>query len=299
MVAVFPFRWAFAVTHRWLAFSLIFLGLFPVSSLSAQTTLGGFQFERTPHDATKAGMGYGWNRPLGMGSTPPMGNSPGGDVSFFHWVPNPLAIRHNDPNDPARHVGLGHPLVGTSWRNRPFHVGWLFGEMFGDQLIDDRISQGRNSFGGYRLGWDFDHYWGTEVRFGFSYLDLSDTPPLEGVTDRTSRNHFWDVNLMYYPWGDARWRPFVSLGFGAGNFLYHDETLLAHRETVVTFPLSAGFKYYQHNWMAWRVSVTDQWSLGANGINSMHNIALTVGVEVRFGGSRVGYFPYRSGQHIW
>ncbi|MDP6558333.1 MAG: hypothetical protein QGF59_06425 [Pirellulaceae bacterium] len=286
--------------RRWLAFCLFILGLSPVSSLSAQTTLGSIQVERTPSDPTAAGIQYGWNRPSGVVQANPAGASPLLDTaSFLHWVPNPLTVRHDDPNDPARHVGLGHPLVGTSWRNRPFHVGWLFGGMFGDQLIDDRISQDEGMFGGYRLGWDFDHYWGTELRLGFSNLELTDTTPLIDAGSRTSGNLFWDLNLMYYPWGDARWRPFASLGLGVGDFDFQDEALQSIRESVVTLPLSIGFKYYRHNWLAWRVSVTDQWSLAARGLNTMHNVALTVGVEVHFGGTRVSYFPYRSGQHLW
>lgn len=287
------------MNRRWLLFFLFFLGLSPASWLTAQTSLGGFQLQRTPPDSSDTEINFGWNRPLGVAPTTSTTTGDWQDVSLFQWVPNPWAIRHADPNDPARHVGLGHPLVGTSWRNRPFHVGWLFGELIGDQLIDERVDQDVSTYGGYRLGWDFDHYWGTEIRFGFSYLDLSDTTPLEDAAVRTSRDQFWDLNLMYYPWGDARWRPFVSVGVGAGNFYFKDETAELVRAKVVTFPLSAGFKYYRHNWLAWRVSVTDQWSLGAQGVDSMHNIALTAGVEVHFGGSRVGYFPYRSGLHLW
>lgn len=164
-VAELPFRWAFAVKHRWHAFFLFSLGLLPVSSLFAQDTLGGFQVERTPPGAT--GTKFGWNRPLGVAPSASPGNGATLDVSFLQWIPNPLAIRHHDPNDPARHVGLGHPLVGTSWRNRPFHVGWLYGEMLGDELIQDRIDQDASMFGGYRLGWDFDHYWGPKSDLGF------------------------------------------------------------------------------------------------------------------------------------
>jgi len=276
-------------------FFLFFLGLSPASWSPAQTSLGGFQLQRTPSGSSGPEIDFGWNRPSDVSPT----TGDWQDVSLFQWVPNPWAIRHADPNDPARHVGLGHPLVGTSWRNRPFHVGWLFGELIGDQLIDERVDQDMSTYGGYRLGWDFDHYWGTEVRFGFSYLGLTDTTPLEASGVRTSRDRFWDLNLMYYPWGDARWRPFVSLGIGAGNFSFTDETAELVRASVVTFPIGAGFKYYSDNWLVWRASVTDQWSLGGQGVNSMHNIALTAGVEIRFGGSRVGYFPYRSGLHLW
>ena len=39
-----------------------------------------------------------------------------------HWPFGP-----RDPDAPDRYVGWGHPLEGTSWRNRPFHLGWSVG----------------------------------------------------------------------------------------------------------------------------------------------------------------------------
>lgn len=288
------------MVRHWLASGLLLLGLFPVASLSAQTNFGSLRIDDPPVDQAETSVGYGWSRPESVAPSEFAGSSANFPARhFLHWVPHPLAIRHDDPNDPARHVGLGHPLVGTSWRNRPFHVGWLFGGMFGDQLIDNRISQDEDMFGGYRLGWDFDHYWAAELRLGFANLDLTDATPLSNRGSRTSRDQFWDLNLMYYPWGDARWRPFVSLGFGAGDFYFQDESRQPIRETVFTFPLGAGIKYYHHNWLAWRLDVTDQWSPAAQGLGAMHNIAVTAGVEMHFGGSRVGYYPYRSGLHLW
>jgi len=276
------------------------LGLLPACPLLGQTEFGSVQVAPIEANSKQAGLAYGWNRPAALSSSEFGGGPSGiGKRSLWDWIPDPSSIRHDDPNDPARHVGLGHPLVGTSWRNRPFHVGWFFGAMFGDQLIDGRVDQDTGIFGGYRLGWDFDHYWGTEARLGFSNLDLTDTTPLPNIDIRTSRNQFVDLNLMYYPWGDARWRPYVSLGLGAGDFYFQDESLRSIRETVVAFPLSVGFKYYRHNWLSWRVDVTDYWTLGAGELDSMHNLALTAGVEVHFGGTRVGYFPERASRYLW
>ena len=116
---------------------------------------------------------------------------------LHHWF-WPPHLRHGDPDDPGRHVGLGLPLVGTSWRNRPWHAGWLVGGMFGDNLIPRRVSQDEDLFGGYRIGWDFDHYWGAELRFAFAHLDLTDLDG--GGTPRTSGDQFYDLNLAYYPW---------------------------------------------------------------------------------------------------
>jgi len=270
-------------------------------SALGQAPLGDLRIETSATEPPPPNQDFGWNRDAHHPDYVAPEESAGSyhNHALFDWWKAPLKIRHNDPNDPARHVGLGHPLVGTSWRNRPLHIGWQVGGMFGDPLIEGRISQDEDLYGGYRLGWDFDHYWGTELRLGFANLDLTDTVPLPDIGTRTSRDQFWDVNLMYYPWGDARWRPFASLGIGAGDFYFKDETLQSVRETVLTFPLSIGVKYYHHNWLAWRMSVTDQWSPAAQGLSAMHNIAVTVGVEYHFGGTRVGYFPYRFGRHLW
>jgi len=71
-----------------------------------------------------------------------------------------------------RHIGKGHPLEGTSWLNRPRYAGWFMGTMFGDEIITDRVDQNSDFYGGYRLGWDWDHYWGSEARLGFAELNL-------------------------------------------------------------------------------------------------------------------------------
>jgi len=71
--------------------------------------------------------------------------------------------------------------------------------MIGDELIDGRIDQGENVFGGYRIGWDFDHYWGYELRLGFVNLPVLDS--LSPPAPRDSSNLLVDVNLLHYPVG--------------------------------------------------------------------------------------------------
>ena len=137
---------------------------------------------------------------LSKGKWSSLGSSPGSlDRSPRSGEFHLLDFRHTDPDDPARHVGLGHPLAGTSWRNRPWYCRVALRRDVGDNLIRRRIGQDEVLFGGYRIGWDFDHYWGTELRFGFANLDLTTLQASE-VDLGTSRDHFWDVNLLYSPW---------------------------------------------------------------------------------------------------
>ena len=112
----------------------------------------------------------------------------------------------------CRHSGMGQPLQGTSWLNRPSYAGWMLGGMFGDDVIGGRVDQGNDFFWGYLLGRDFDHMWGLQLRLGWSAIDISDAqnPP----RPRSSDLFVGDVSVLYYPWGDTRWRPYILAGLG-------------------------------------------------------------------------------------
>lgn len=199
--------------------------------------------------------------------------------------------------DETRHVGWGRPLQGTSWRNRPVYIGWHVGGIWGDTLITDRLDQEEDLFGGYYLGWDFDHFWGVEARFSFTHLDLIDAG--EPVSTRTNRSHFYDASLLYYPWGDAAWRPYLGVGVGLAHLRFVDDLDLGYADALLEFPLSIGCKYYFQNWLALKLTLTDNLVIGDSGLNTMHQWSLTGGVEVRFGGPPVSYFPWNNNIHSW
>jgi hypothetical protein len=207
-----------------------------------------------------------------------------------HWP-----WRHADPNDPLRYVGWGEPLQGTSWRNRPFHMGWAVGALLGDQLIDGRLDQGQRVLGAYRLGWDFDHYWGSELRFAFAYLDVIDAS--DGRSGRDARHLYWDGNLLYYPWGDARWRPYVTVGLGVANIRFQDQAEGKFHESLLGLPFGMGLKYQARKWLAWRLEVKDNLVVSGAGLSTMHNLSITGGVEVHFGNHPTSYYPWNPGVH--
>ena len=70
---------------------------------------------------------------------------------------------HGDPNDPLRHIGIGQPLIGTSWRNRPIYFGSFVGGILMDDIQSHKIYQNDTAFVGLRIGYDFDHFWGLEM----------------------------------------------------------------------------------------------------------------------------------------
>jgi len=223
--------------------------------------------------------------------------------------------------DHPRHRGIGHPLQRESWLYRPFSAGWFMGAVQGSPLIDDWLGQTQGFFGGYRLGWDQSHYWGGEMRFGFGTARLydsqraiqaqNDADDAEGVPpDSPWRRRFdqrrdsdlfmWDLDVLYYPWGDSQWRPYLMAGLGTTRIHFMDRLSERHDHILVTVPLAAGVKYRCNDWLALRMEFADHIAFGGGaGMETMHNLTLTGGVEVRFGGSRRAYWPYNPGRHYW
>jgi hypothetical protein len=203
---------------------------------------------------------------------------------------------HSNPNDPHRSIGLGEPLVGTSWLNRPWYVGPFIGGIFNDDLISGRVRQNNSALGGIRLGRDFDHYWGIEGRFGYSnpHITLDDGTPI-GV----SRNYLADASLLYYPWGDSRWRPYISLGMGQATFRFTDDLGHVVHESLFSMPLSVGVKYFDCPWMTFRFDFTENIAFGSHNLESQANFSLGAAVEFRFGGRRPSYFPWHGNTVGW
>ena len=232
----------------------------------------------------------GWLAPPPSAPQVPAPNGWGHQFPFVEF-------RHGDPNDVGRNVGWGEPLEGTSWLNRPWHVGWLVGALRGDDLVRGQVGQHTGLFGGYRVGWDFDHFWGTEARVAFANLELFDSQ--NPARPRTSRDTMYDLHLLYYPWGDARWRPYFSAGLGWAEFRFEDDQRRSFKDTTIQIPFGVGLKYYWRNWLALRIDVLDNLAFSSEHVDTMHNLSCTCGVEVHFGGSRRSYFPWNPGAQLW
>lgn len=204
-----------------------------------------------------------------------------------HLLVSAFSLRQADSNDPGRHIGRGQPLSGTSWLNRPVHADWFIGAMVPDSLIAGRVNQEGGIIGGYRFGRDFDHYWGWEFRFAFSYPELT-SPGGTGLSGN-SRDLFYDFNTLYYPWGDSRWRPYFTWGLGVAKFDFTDELGARNFETLFSMPFGFGVKWQCRHWLTLRFDALDNLSFAGGGLDTMHNLSFTLGVEVRFGGRRPRY----------
>jgi len=204
---------------------------------------------------------------------------------------------HTDPNDPYRYSGLGRPLVGTSWLNRPWYVGAFLGGLLADDLISNHVETNNSFFIGARVGWDFDHYWGLEGRYAFSRPQIND-----GSGDTLpdpAREYFIDVSLAYYPWGDSPWRPFASIGLGFQTFRFHDDLDERIHQSLLSVPIGVGLKFFHSPYHSLRLEAYDNIAWGDGKLATMQNFTLAAGVEFRFGGRPTSYFPWHGGAAYW
>jgi hypothetical protein len=212
------------------------------------------------------------------------------------WIAEPW-FSHSDPNDPGRHIGLGQPLIGTSWRNRPLFTGAFVGGVLLDDLVSNRVDQNDTALVGLRLGHDFDHYWGLELRYAFARPELSseDGDPLSD----NGRDYFADLSLVRYPWGDAFWRPYFQAGLGFQTFRFLDAEDRRISESLLSIPLGVGIKYFSGPWFSLRFEFVDNIALGNERVSGMHNFSFCAGAEYRFGGRRTSYFPWHGNATYW
>ncbi len=203
-----------------------------------------------------------------------------------------LRYGYGDPDYPNRHVGKGQPLIGRSWLNRHLYVGAFGGGLFGDEIIRGRVDQKNGTFGGVRIGWDTDHYWAWETRAAVSQLGLIGAAGQSDV-------RMWDVSLVHHPWGDAKWRPFLSVGAGLASFDFADDRGRRLDELLLQVPAGVGIKHYVRNWLTLRLDAYDNIAFGDAGLRTMHNFSFTGVVELRFGGPRTIYYPYDPGPRLW
>ncbi len=275
-----------------------------------------------PPAATCPESGQSWSEPIpgGPGSLSPPPYLPSGPAGLRHrWLPFAPGFRLRGWGE-ALEAKL-QPLAGESWRHRPLSAGWYMGAISGSAIRDDWLGQGEGFFGGYRFGWDFDHYWGCEMRFGFASIELTDSqrakqaqadadallnlspsdPFLTRFDHRRDADlRLWDVDLVYYPWGETAWRPYLLFGLGTARIDFTDRLSVREIDTVLGMPLAVGLKYRLRDWLALRCEAADNIVFGSGGdFNTLHNVSFTAGLEVRFGGSRTAYWPYNPGRHYW
>ncbi|MDZ4818247.1 MAG: hypothetical protein SGJ20_04655 [Planctomycetota bacterium] len=211
-----------------------------------------------------------------------------------HYEEPPVELPSTfEPVPYGRFEGRGEPLIGASWQNRPFFAGVFIGGFDGDTLVDGEINQGVGFMSGIRLGWDYDTYWGVETRLAFveTGLDFLNAPWIDSTGNQVI---LWDGSLVYYPWGDSRWRPYIQAGVGLLDNDFVDNVGFRRSEAVLSVPWGFGLKYRQTDWITMRLDFTDNVAFGgkAGYVSMMNNLSLSGGVEFRLGGVRKSYYPW-------
>jgi hypothetical protein len=169
------------------------------------------------------------------------------------------------------------------------------GAAVGSPLINNSIQQGTGFLGGARFGYDFDEDWGLELRLASaSYPLLSGYP----VGVQNSSDHFLcDIDFLYYPWGDAAFRPYLLMGIGTARIKFADQTGNDYARILAGMPVGIGFKWKMSEWFIFRAECLDNVAFaGGSVFQTQHNISLTGGLEIRFGRPRVQYWPWDPGR---
>lgn len=183
----------------------------------------------------------------------------------------------------------------ASWQRYPLYFEKFTGIIRVNEPVHDQIHNGAGNLFGGRWGWDFARYAGVETRLGYVRATLKDT--LYPLIPSHENFLFWDTELLIYPFGDTKWRPFAMLGMGLVDLGFIDDRGRQWHQDLITMPFAVGVKYRLDNHNALRLEVTDNVIFGNNhgdnGQHVMHNIAVLFAFERRFGLPHRSYFPRR------
>lgn len=182
-----------------------------------------------------------------------------------------------------------------TWMRYPLYFEKFTGMINVNEPVHDLIHNGTGNLFGGRWGWDVARHFGVETRLGYVRATLNDT--LYPLIPAHENFLFWDADLMFYPLGDTKWRPFAMLGMGLVDLGYIDDRGREWHQDLITLPFAVGVKYRLNNLNALRLDVTDNVifgnNQGGNGQHVMHNISVLFAFERRFGLPHRSYFPRR------
>ncbi len=206
------------------------------------------------------------------------------------------------------------PEFWRSWLEEPISGGMAVGYFQGTALIDDWVQEKAGLVGTGRLGWDFAPNLGLETRLSFGSLELSDsfaavaarwaadtaaglseTDPLRRrFTDRNATAFQWDVSLLYYPTDYHPARFYLLWGAGLTRMDFTDRFGESYEGTYFTMPVGFGIKFRRLTDPVFRLEFTDNIVFPSR-FNVTHHLALTAGLEFRWGGPRRRYWPWNPG----
>lgn len=214
--------------------------------------------------------------------------SPDANLQFEHSRP-PRALAEylrNRPRQPQ--------LQRESWLNRPYSLGFYLGGMFLSDPVAGVNGQAGILYGG-RFGWDFDPHWGLELRVLGANPAVADARGIVQLSD--AQVFATDLQWLFFPTGDTRWRPYFGVGVGLFDMDFHAPNGARYHNTTFLLPWGVGFKYRHSTRLAMRLDLTDNVSFASGSQNTLNNFSIAAGIEARFGGgSRRNYWPWNPGR---
>lgn len=173
------------------------------------------------------------------------------------------------------HRNVGEPLESESWLDHPYYVGVFGGWVSGDTLVEGVIKQDSGGNGGIMFGRHFNHYWGYEIRLFGSSVDIED---IEGNSHGSSKLSALDISMHYYPYGEARWRPYLKLGFGTVR-----EKFLDQENNTWSVPVGIGVKYFWSDRMSVHADIVDNIIFGKERTKTHGEVSINFGISYMFG----------------
>jgi hypothetical protein len=207
----------------------------------------------------------------------------------------------------------GSPVYHEPWINRPFSVGVFVGPIVGSPLINDWVGQQTGTLAGMRFGWDMDDDWGMELRLATANIPIYDADPayeaqlaqqagaglpLANLAGTRNADQFiCDFDFLYYPWGDAHFRPYLLFGVGTDRIKFTDRLGNNYARILLGMPVGLGFKKHLNDWLIFRVELTDNIALAGGSIfQTQQNFSATGAFEVRLGRTKMQYWPWNPGR---
>ncbi|MDR1385485.1 MAG: outer membrane beta-barrel protein [Planctomycetaceae bacterium] len=198
------------------------------------------------------------------------------------WQNLKLLSPFNAPDGP--HRGVGRPLEDESWLDRPYYFGVFCGKVYGTKLVKGQIDQKSGENGGVVLGWNIDHYWGVESRLLCSSISIRDVSnSVTPVRDRSNKITTLDAAIHYYPYGEAKWRPYMKIGLGYVHERFQDNLGVSRRVNTWEVPCGFGLKYWWSDRVNVYAEVADNIILGRDMTTTHSNWAFNFGVNFSFG----------------
>jgi hypothetical protein len=195
------------------------------------------------------------------------------------------------PTDAESFEATWLPNIEEDWFGRPVYGGAYAGWLLGDEIIRSQLQLEPGLLTGVRFGQDYGRRWAMETNIAYAMAEVTN---LEGPELRRDADLFMaDTSVVFSRYATKRLRPYLSAGLGTAYLDVIDHQGNALREFVPLAPLGAGFQYRYDDFLVLRVDLRDNLTLGKqSGLETMHNLTLSGGLELRFGISPNVYYPW-------